>query len=271
MTGWFGYLLAFLFFFAGASLCALIAQILTRKVKTDGKELALCAALPGHDCGLCGAGSCYAFADALLKGKVEIGRCAPGGNAVERQLRSILDGSMDAARIAVVRCGASKSESPDLFSYSGIADCSVAQATYGGPRACRDACLGYGSCIPYCPVAAISVTAGIVSIDPELCTGCGACVVSCPTKVISLVPAEDGLFVACNSKLPVGRRTAICKTACNGCRAFERPDGEPSFVVREGLASRSDRKIADAANFMRSCPTGVIRDPRSALKSGGIS
>ncbi|HUX40910.1 MAG TPA: 4Fe-4S dicluster domain-containing protein [Rectinemataceae bacterium] len=271
MSSWLSYLLAFLFFFTGASICALFAQVLTRKFKVSDKALALRATLPGHDCGLCGAVSCKSFADALLGGKVEVGRCAPGGTTVEKRLRSILDGSLDKARVAVIRCGATKAESPDLFEYSGIADCSVAQSIYGGPRTCTDSCLGYGSCIPYCPVAAISFTAGTVTIDPEICTGCGACTVACPTGVISLVPAEDALFVACNSKLSVGRRMKICEAACNGCHACEQPVGAPSFVVKEGLASRSDWKIADAASFMRSCPTGVIREPRGASKSGGIS
>jgi Na+-translocating ferredoxin:NAD+ oxidoreductase RNF subunit RnfB len=271
MSSWLGYLLAFLFFFAGASLCALFAQILTRKFKVSDRVLALRSALPGYDCGLCGAMNCKGFADALSVGKVEVGRCSPGGATVEKRLRSILDGSLDKARIAVIRCGATKAQSADLFEYSGIADCSVAKSIYGGPRTCTDSCLGYGSCLPYCPVAAIGISAGAVTIDPEICTGCGACIGACPTGVISLVPAEDALFVACNSKLPVGRRTKICDAACNGCRACEVPVGAPSFVVKEGLASRTDWKIADAASFMRSCPTGIIREPRGASKSGGIS
>ncbi len=271
MSLWLSYLLAFLFFFAGAALCAIFAQVLTRKFKVSDKVLALRAVLPGHDCGLCGAMDCKGFVDALSDGKVEVGRCAPGGTTVEKRLRSILDGSLDRARIAVIRCGASKAQSPDLFEYSGIADCSVAKSIYGGPRTCTDSCLGYGSCIPYCPVAAISMTSSAVTIDPEICTGCGACLSACPTGVINLVPAEDELFVACNSRLPVGRRMKICDAACNGCHACERPDGAPSLVVRACLASRSNWKIADAASFMRSCPTRVIREPRGASKSDGIS
>ena len=46
-----------------------------------------------------------------------------------------------------------------------------------------DDCLACGSCLPECPVDAIS-EGDIYVIDADLCTDCGACVDSCPTEAI---------------------------------------------------------------------------------------
>ncbi|MBL7006719.1 MAG: 4Fe-4S binding protein [Spirochaetia bacterium] len=46
-----------------------------------------------------------------------------------------------------------------------------------------DECLACGSCLPECPVEAIS-EGDIYVIDADLCTDCGACVDSCPTEAI---------------------------------------------------------------------------------------
>lgn len=47
-----------------------------------------------------------------------------------------------------------------------------------------DACTACGSCLPECPVEAIS-EGDIYVIDPEKCTDCAACVAACPTEAIS--------------------------------------------------------------------------------------
>ncbi|HUX37451.1 MAG TPA: (Fe-S)-binding protein [Rectinemataceae bacterium] len=268
MSPWLVYPLSFLLFFAGGGFCALFAKALTRKVGLSQKELEARGILPGHDCGLCGEPSCRAFATSLVAGKADLGRCAPGGAELETRLRGLFEGSEAKGRVAVVRCAGSRKDSPDLFEYSGIQECAAAQSIYDGPRACRDSCLGYGSCLSHCPVSAIAIVEGLAVVDPQRCTGCGACVEACPTGVIALIPADDPLFVSCNSRLPAAERVGICQAACNGCRACERPDGAPSFVVDKGLARRSSWKIADSASFVRSCPTKVIREPRHAAKNG---
>ncbi len=49
-----------------------------------------------------------------------------------------------------------------------------------------DACIACGSCVPECPVDAIS-EGDIYVIDAELCIDCGACVDACPSEAI--IPA----------------------------------------------------------------------------------
>ena len=52
----------------------------------------------------------------------------------------------------------------------------------------KDKCSGCGICIPYCPMAAISIPDNAAVIDQDLCAECGNCirqrVVRCPGKAI---------------------------------------------------------------------------------------
>jgi len=46
-----------------------------------------------------------------------------------------------------------------------------------------DTCVACGSCLPECPVEAIS-EGDIYTIDADLCISCGACADACPTGAI---------------------------------------------------------------------------------------
>lgn len=45
-------------------------------------------------------------------------------------------------------------------------------------------CTACGTCVPECPVDAISAGDPIYSIDADLCIDCGACATVCPAEAI---------------------------------------------------------------------------------------
>ncbi len=47
-----------------------------------------------------------------------------------------------------------------------------------------DDCVGCESCIPACPVEAITMVDGKAIIDPAKCTNCGTCIEECPVDAI---------------------------------------------------------------------------------------
>jgi Fe-S-cluster-containing hydrogenase component 2 len=47
-----------------------------------------------------------------------------------------------------------------------------------------DDCVGCETCVPACPVEAISMADDKAVIDQETCTGCGTCIGECPVEAI---------------------------------------------------------------------------------------
>ena len=45
-------------------------------------------------------------------------------------------------------------------------------------------CVGCETCVPVCPVEAISIVDGVAVIDTEKCTECGTCIAECPVEAI---------------------------------------------------------------------------------------
>jgi Fe-S-cluster-containing hydrogenase component 2 len=50
----------------------------------------------------------------------------------------------------------------------------------------KDACVGCESCVPVCPVEAISMNGDKAVIDQAKCTKCEACVGECPVEAIKV-------------------------------------------------------------------------------------
>jgi Fe-S-cluster-containing hydrogenase component 2 len=48
----------------------------------------------------------------------------------------------------------------------------------------RDECVGCETCVPVCPVEAISMKDDKAYIDPDICTECETCIAECPVEAI---------------------------------------------------------------------------------------
>lgn len=50
----------------------------------------------------------------------------------------------------------------------------------------KDECIGCETCVPACPVEAITMVDGVAVIDQETCTQCESCVPVCPVEAIKV-------------------------------------------------------------------------------------
>jgi electron transport complex protein RnfB len=234
-----------------------------RLTKTNPATLRLAASLPGYDCGLCGQPDCRSYADAVDRSGADPALCSPGGSRLESLLRTLLSERTDDRRKeafrAVVRCGGRDGVSAMDFPYDGLPDCRSAVALYGGPRRCKDGCVGLGSCAVACPLGAIRIASGLAMVNPAICTGCGECASVCPTGIISLIPREQTWYVACSSKRESERRFEDCSAACTACGECSRQSGHSEFRVGNGLARENPEATGGRwADIAERCPTAAI-------------
>ena len=79
-------------------------------VETDPRLDLLNECLPGANCGGCGYAGCGGYAEAVLKGEAEIGKCASGGNDCAMKMAEIMGVKAEKMerRVAMVRCSGYK-------------------------------------------------------------------------------------------------------------------------------------------------------------------
>jgi Na+-translocating ferredoxin:NAD+ oxidoreductase subunit B len=242
-----------------------------KKGRTEGGVHRIEAMLPGYDCGLCGAPDCRSFAGALDAEGSDPALCRPGGARLESRLRALLAerrGDLrEGARRAVVRCSGGTGIAVEDFHYDGRPSCGSAVELYGGPKRCKEGCVGFGSCISACPLGAIRVASGLAFVNPALCTGCGLCVKACPTGVISLLPREQGWYVACSSRRDPESRERDCSAACTMCGECSNRSLRGEFRVEGSIARENAEASSTAwADIAEACPTGAILRPGSGKR-----
>jgi Na+-translocating ferredoxin:NAD+ oxidoreductase subunit B len=234
-----------------------------RHRKTDPETLRLDAALPGYDCGLCGQPDCLSYAYAVDKEGADPALCSPGGARLESRLRSFLSERPSDERIhamrAVVRCGGRKGVAVMDFPFDGRPNCRSAVELYGGPKRCKEGCVGLGSCASVCPLGAIRVVSSLAVVNPSICSGCGECTRVCPTGVISLLPRDQVWFVACSSKREPESKASDCSTACTACGECSRQSWRSEFQVEGTLARENiETTLGNWQEIAERCPTGAI-------------
>jgi Na+-translocating ferredoxin:NAD+ oxidoreductase subunit B len=234
-----------------------------KRRRTEPELLAIETMLPGYDCGLCGYADCRSYAAALDRDGADPSVCGPGGSRLEARLRATfaerLNDGRGVARRAVVRCGGHWGAAEEDFPYDGPADCGSAIELYGGPKRCKEGCLGLGSCAVACPLGAIRLGAGLAYINPAVCTGCGVCIKACPSGVISLVTREQSYYVACSSRREPKAKAGDCAKACTACGECTKLSGRSEFSIEGRLATENlDATSGKWSEIAANCPTSAI-------------
>ncbi|MBI2343709.1 MAG: Fe-S cluster domain-containing protein [Deltaproteobacteria bacterium] len=179
--------------------------------------------LPAANCGACGFAGCAAYAEAVAeRGETSPSLCVPGGQSTAERVAQ-LSGKGAAVveeRVAVLRCHGTTAYVREQAEYRGIRSCAAASLVFGGPRACKNGCLGLGDCVRTCPFDAMHIDPmyGIVAIDHAQCTGCGLCVPACPKKILDLYPRAHRVELACVAREKAGAVRAKCLVGCTTCQ-----------------------------------------------------
>ena len=178
--------------------------------------------LPSANCGACGFAGCTPYAEAVVqRPDVSPSLCIPGGASVAKAVAELTGKAATAVadRIVVMTCHGTSAYSHDEAQYAGIPTCAAAALVFGGPRACKNGCLGLGDCVRACPFDALSIApSGIAQVKVEKCTGCAVCVAICPKDLFTLYPRGRRVELACKAVDKASIVRSTCMVGCTTCR-----------------------------------------------------
>ena len=223
--------------------------------------------LPSANCGACGYAGCMAYAEAVvaLPG-VSPSLCIPGRAPVAKALAELTGKDAGAVqdRLVVMTCHGTSAYAREEAEYAGIPTCAAASLVFGGPRACKNGCLGLGDCVRACPFDALSIGGGgIAQVDTEKCTGCAVCVSICPKDLFKLYPRNRRVELSCKALDKQAIVRATCMVGCTLCRkcVSKCPAGAIEWDGRTILIDH-DKCIAygDACGYacVEICPSTII-------------
>ena len=230
--------------------------------------------LPGANCGGCGYAGCGGYAEAVLNGEAEIGKCASGGNECAKAMGAIMGVEVGEVtrKVALVRCSGAKTYDKDgnlitgakiKAEYEGFKDCVAASKVGGnGPLSCKFGCLGFGTCVKACKYGALRVENGVAIVDEDKCTGCMACAATCPRKLIVPVEPNRNVVIACASLAKGAVTTRGCTTGCVGCGLCKKICPHDAITVEKNLAIIDYTKCDNCGMCATVCPKHLIKDSR---------
>lgn len=242
-------------------------------VETDPRLDELNEVLPGANCGGCGYAGCAAYAQAVLDGTAQIGKCASGGDTAAQAMARIMGVKAEKVtrRVALVKCaGYKKTDSNGQIvgakmkgEYEGIRDCLAATKVAGrGPLICKFGCLGFGNCTAGCQYDAIHIVDGVAKVDENKCVGCMQCAARCPRNLI--VPVEYGkhVVIACASKAKGSVTIRGCTAGCIGCGLCMKVCDQGAIHVEQNLAYIDYDKCNSCGVCATVCPKHLIADTK---------
>ena len=222
--------------------------------------------LPKGQCGACGFAGCANYAESVvLNPEVPPNLCIPGKDAVAKLVAKLTGKTSEQleAKVAHVRCNGSISKATLSYNYKGVKDCTAASLIQGGPKGCKNGCIGFGTCVSKCPFGAMTMgEEGLPVVNLEKCTGCGACETVCPKNVIQIIPKNATVKVDCNSKEKGAVARKVCSTACLGCGICAKNCSYGAIEIKDNLAVVNKAICAEKCSkvtCVAKCPTGAIR------------
>ena len=164
-----------------------------------------------------------------------------------------------ARQVAYVACQGDCDKAKKDYDYYGIEDCRMMSfVPGGGPKACNNGCLGFGTCAKVCPFDAIHVVNGVAVVDKEACKACKKCIAVCPKHLISLVPYDAKLAVACSSKDKGPVTMKACQVGCIGCGICVKNCPNQAVTVTEFHAVIDQEKCTGCGTCAEKCPKKAI-------------
>lgn len=203
-------------------------------VTKDPRAEQIEAALPGANCGACGAPGCSGFAEGVVEGKFTVSGCPVGGSEVAAQVAAImgLEAGDVKPQVAVVRCRGDHDQAVERAIYQGVDDCKAATLIDNGAKGCEYGCLGLGTCVKACLFDALVMgEKGLPVVIEDKCTGCGACVSACPRGIMALIDRDQEVYLACVSRDFGKAVKAVCKVGCIGCTLCSKEKVTPNEII----------------------------------------
>ena len=152
--------------------------------------------LPKANCGACGTAGCRQFAEKLVLGEIEPGKCTVNTKEMNQVIADFLGVDLGAGekRVARLACAGGIHVAYIRASYGGVQSCRGAALVSGGGKGCSWGCLGLGDCAEVCEFDAIHLDKhGLPVVSEDKCTACGDCVTVCPKDLFSLHPVSTAI------------------------------------------------------------------------------
>ena len=232
------------------------------RVEVDPRIEQITELLPNANCGACGFAGCSGYAEALVKGTVDVGLCPPSSPEAAARIANLLGKEVTAhkRKVAFLHCAGGK-VAKRRFIYDGIRTCAAENLIGGGDLGCEFGCLALYDCVRACPFDAIEIDEmGMPRVNPGRCTGCGICVKSCPRGLLETVPADKTILVACSNTERGKFVRLVCEIGCIGCFKCAKTCEHEAIEMRQGLAVIHHEKCTVCGKCLSVCPKQIIHN-----------